>query len=75
MAYSVRYGGKKGTKQTFSISNNLVAIRTEGVRAIDSVISRRESAKSMSAMERVLEFAEANVSVFRINQTAKAKAL
>lgn len=71
--YSVRYGGKRGKKLRFKVSNDLVATRTRDSRSLRSGVRSRTGARLVGECERVAEFPEVGVSVLRLPAGTRAR--
>ena len=73
--YSVRYGGKKGRKLTYSVSSEYIAVRTAEARSLRASVSSRGAHRALGSLVPVAEFAEASVSVLRTPTRRGAKAV
>ncbi|MBO0723352.1 MAG: peptidase S8, partial [Blastocatellia bacterium] len=79
--YSVRYGGKKGKRYRFAISNQHVVVRTNSRDALHTVRDRKaapvspESSSILEKFELVTRFHEAGVEILRAKVARGARGL
>ncbi|NMC39183.1 MAG: S8 family serine peptidase [Bacteroidales bacterium] len=69
--YTYTYGGKNGKKYILHESTDMVAVRTRNARSIKSAVSSPGGKKALKDFDLVLEFPEADISVYRIRESAK----
>jgi subtilisin family serine protease len=71
--YSVQYGGHKGKKYSLVESNDLVVVRTAGARPLSAALRSRQAIETLAACAPVMEFADAGVSVHRVQGETRVK--
>ncbi len=69
--YTYTFGGKSGKKYILHESTDMVAIRTRSARSIKSAVSSSVGKKALKDFDLVLEFPEADISVYRIRESIK----
>lgn len=72
--YYVRYGGKRGKRFQFRVSDDLVAARTKNSRSLESALRSQLGARLVGECSCVAEFPEAGVSVLRLPVGARTRA-
>ena len=65
MAFSVRYGGKKGKRHSFRLASNMVAIRMDKGQSFEKILRRARSPRELVSLRETARFAEANVVVMQ----------
>lgn len=71
LMYTYTFGGKNGRKHTLSESSDMVAVRTRNSRDIKNAIRSETGKKALKDLDLVMEFPEADVTVFRIRKPGK----
>ncbi|MGB8490607.1 MAG: S8 family serine peptidase [Bacteroidales bacterium] len=69
--YTYTYGGKNGRKHTLQESTDLIAVRTRNSMDLKSAVISEKGRNILRDLDLVLEFPEADVSVFRTRETGK----
>jgi subtilisin family serine protease len=69
--YTYTFGGKSGKKYILHESTDMVAIRTRSARSIKNAVSSPGGKKVLKDFDLVLEFPEADISVYRIKGSIK----
>ncbi len=69
--YTYTFGGKTGKKHVLHESSDLVAIRTRSSRDISRAVSSADGKKALRDFEIIMEFPEADITVFKIRDTVK----
>lgn len=69
--YAYTFGGKKGTRHILHESSDLVAVRTKNSRNLKNAIISETGRKTLKGLEVVLEFPEADITVFKTKVSAK----
>ncbi len=69
--YTYTLGGKSGKKYVLHESADMVAVRTRSSRSIKSAVSSPGGKKALKDFNLVLEFPEADISVYRIREAIK----
>lgn len=63
--FTYTFGGKNGTKHVLHESTDMVAVRTRNSRNLKSAVISEKGKKALRDMEIVVEFPEADITVFR----------
>jgi subtilisin family serine protease len=71
--FTYTFGGKNGTKHILHESNDMVAIRTRNSRNLKSAVISDKGKKVLKDLEIVLEFPEADITVFKTKGTVKER--
>jgi len=71
--YTYTLGGKNGKKYVLHESHDMVAIRTRNSRNLKNAVISDEGKKALKDFELVLEFPEADISVFQAKDSVKDK--
>ena len=69
--YTYTLGGKSGKKYVLHESTDMVALRTRSSRSIKNAVSSPGGRKALKDFELVLEFPEADISVYRLREPIK----
>jgi len=71
--FTYTFGGKNGTKHVLHESKDMVAIRTRNSRNLKSAVISDKGKKALKDLEIVLEFPEADITVFKTKGTVKER--
>jgi len=71
--YTYTLGGKKGKKYVLQESKDMVAVRTRNSRDLKNAIISEKGKKALKDFELVLEFPEADISVFQAKDSVRDK--
>ena len=71
--YTYTLGGKNGKKYVLHESNDMVAVRTRNSRNLKNAVISEKGKKALKDFELVLEFPEADISVFQAKDSVKDK--
>jgi len=71
--YTYTLGGKKGKKYVLHESKDMVAVRTRNSRDLKNAIISEKGKKALKDFELVLEFPEADISVFQAKDSVRDK--
>ena len=66
MSLVVQYGGKKGKKISFSVADDLIAVRSRKPYSFSRIVKACRSNENVGCLEEVCHFDEANVRVMRV---------
>jgi subtilisin family serine protease len=69
--YTYTFGGKDGTKHVLHESSDMVAVRTRNSRDLKSAVISDKGKKALKDLEVVMEFPEADITVFKTRDTVK----
>jgi subtilisin family serine protease len=67
--FTYTFGGKNGTKHILHESSDMVAVRTRNSRNLKSAVISDKGKKALRDMEIVVEFPEADITVFRTRES------
>lgn len=71
--YTYTLGGKNGKKYVLHESNDMVAVRTRNSRNLKNAVISENGKKALKDFDLVLEFPEADISIFQTKDTVKDK--
>ena len=66
MAFSLRYGGKKGKKHSFKIASDLIAIRLNEGQSFQRMLRTSNARQEVASLREVARFDDANVVVMQV---------
>jgi subtilisin family serine protease len=69
--FTYTFGGKNGTKHVLHESSDMVAVRTRNSRDLKSAVTSDKGKKALRNLEIVMEFPEADITVFKTRGTVK----
>ena len=69
--YTYTFGGKNGTRHVLHESTDMVAVRTRNSRDLDTAVISEKGKKALLSLKMVVEFPEADITVFRTKAAVK----
>ena len=69
--YTYTFGGKNGTRHVLHESTDMVAVRTRNSRDLRSAVVSEKARRALRNLEVVMEFPEADITVFKTRDTVK----
>jgi subtilisin family serine protease len=69
--FTYTFGGKNGTKHVLHESTDMVAVRTRNSRELTTSVISDRGRKALKSMEVVVEFPEADITVFKTRDSVK----
>ena len=73
--YTYTFGGKNGNRHVLHESMDMVAVRTKNSRDLQSAIISEKGKRTLKNLQIVLEFPEADITVFRTKDSVKNRLL